>query len=89
MFGRNKEQNQRHHSQPERVGADFDMATYRRGTTLNSFKGEELTQSERKRLKRLRTLRRRMAAVLAVIIILVVLGLSLLSQFTGNRKILF
>lgn len=39
------------------------MASYRRGTTLNSFKSEELTQSERKQLKRLRTLRRRMAGL--------------------------
>lgn len=60
------------------------MASYCRGAALNSFKGEKLTQSERKQLKHLRTLCRRMAAVLAVIIILVILGLSLLSQFTGN-----
>ena len=84
MFGRNREQSQRRHSQPERTGADFDMASYRRGTTLNSFKSEEPTQSERKRLKRLRAIRRRMAAVLAVIIVLLILGLSLLSQFAGN-----
>ena len=83
MFGRNKEQSQRHHTQPEHAG-DFDMASYRRGTTLNSFKSNDLTQTERRKLKRLRSLRRRIAAILAVIIVLLILGLSLLSQFTGQ-----
>ena len=84
MFGRGKKHKEPvRRSQPQ-SDASFDMASYRRGTTLNSFKSEEPTQSERKRLKRLRAIRRRMAAVLAVIIVLLILGLSLLSQFAGN-----
>ena len=62
------------------------MAAYRRGTTLNSFKSDEPTQSERRRLMRLRSLRRRIAAILAVIIVLLVLGISVLSQFTGSIR---
>lgn len=87
MFGRgkkHKEPMRRSHVQPQSDKAGFDMASYRRGTTLNSFKGNEPTQSERQRLKRLRALRRRMAVVLAAIVVLLVLGLSLLSQFTGS-----
>ncbi len=84
MFGRKKKHNEPvRHTRPE-TDAQFDVASYRRGTTLNSFKGNEPTQSERQRLKRLRALRRRMAVVLAAIVVLLVLGLSLLSQFTGS-----
>lgn len=87
MFGRGKKHKEpvrRSHVQPQSDEAGFDMASYRRGTTLNSFKSNEPTQSERQRLKRLRALRRRMAVVLAAIVVLLVLGLSLLSQFTGS-----
>lgn len=87
MFGRGKKHKEpvrRSHVQPQPDEAGFDMASYRRGTTLNSFKSNEPTQSERQRLKRLRALRRRMAVVLAAIVVLLVLGLSLLSQFTGS-----
>ena len=87
MFGRGKKHKEpvrRSHVQPQADEAGFDMASYRRGTTLNSFKSNEPTQSERQRLKRLRALRRRMAVVLAAIVVLLVLGLSLLSQFTGS-----
>lgn len=87
MFGRGKKHNEpvrQSHVQLQSDEAGFDMASYRRGTTLNSFKSDEPTQSERQRLKRLRALRRRIAAVLAVIIILLILGVSLLSQFTGS-----
>ena len=83
MFGRNKEQNSRRHTQPT-AERSFDMASYRRGTTLNSFKGEELTQSERRKLKKLKSLRRRIAAVLSVLIVLITLGVALLCQFTGR-----
>lgn len=87
MFGRGKKHKEpvrRSHVQSQPDEAGFDMASYRRGTTLNSFKSNEPTQSERQRLKRLRVLRRRMAVVLAAIVVLLVLGLSLLSQFTGS-----
>lgn len=87
MFGRGKKHKEpvrRSHVQPQSDEAGFDMASYRRGTTLNAFKSNEPTQSERQRLKRLRALRRRMAVVLAAIVVLLVLGLSLLSQFTGS-----
>ena len=87
MFGRGKKHKEpvrRSHVQPQSDEAGFDMTSYRRGTTLNSFKSNEPTQSERQRLKRLRALRRRMAVVLAAIVVLLVLGLSLLSQFTGS-----
>ena len=87
MFGRGKKHKEpvrRSHVQPQSDEAGFDMASYRRGTTLNSFKSNEPTQSERQRLKRLRALRRRMAVLLAAIVVLLVLGLSLLSQFTGS-----
>ena len=84
MFGRNnKEQNNRRHIQ-SMAEHSFDMASYRRGTTLNSFKGEELTQSERRKLKKLKSLRRRIAAVLSVLIVLIALGVALLCQYTGR-----
>lgn len=86
MFGREKKAKpvRQSHVQLQQDEAGFDMASYRRGATLNSFRGDEPTQSERKRLKRLRALRRRLAAVLAVIVVLLILGVSLLSQFTGS-----
>lgn len=62
----------------------FDMMSYRRGTTLNSFKSDEPGKTERQRLKQLRQLRRRMAAVLAVIIILAIFGFALLMQYSSN-----
>ena len=83
MLGRRNKVEPVRRSQPQ-SDASFDMATYRRGTTLNSFKSDEPTQSERRRLMRLRSLRRRIAAILAVIIVLLVLGISVLSQFTGS-----
>lgn len=85
MLGRRNRVEPVRRSQPQ-SDASFDMAAYRRGTTLNSFKSDEPTQSERRRLMRLRSLRRRIAAILAVIIVLLVLGISVLSQFTGSIR---
>lgn len=87
MFGRGKDKKQglserRRYQAP--VNESFDMAAYRRGTTLNSFKSDEPSKTERQKLKRLRSLRRRLAAVLAFVIVILILGLALLSQFTGN-----
>lgn len=69
---------------PYRGDAGFDMVSYRRGTTLSSFKSDEPGKTERQRLKQLRQLRRRMAAVLAVIIILAIFGFALLMQYSSN-----
>lgn len=64
--------------------ASFDLSQYRRGTTLSTFKSNDLTKTERQKLKRLRTLRRRLAGAMALVIVLIMLGITLISQFTNT-----
>lgn len=62
----------------------LDVASYRRGTTLNSFKSDEQTQSERKKLKRRRARRQKLIILTSVMVVILVLALALLSQFAGS-----
>ena len=52
MIGRGDSGNKTTRRRQQQPDGGFDMANYRRGTTLNSFKSDEPTQSERKKLKR-------------------------------------
>ena len=85
MLGKQKRTNSgRRHSQAA-PDATFDMAAYRRGTTLNSFKGTDSAEkTERQRLKRLRSLRRRLVAILIIVVIVLTFGILLLMQFTNQ-----
>lgn len=66
------------------LSANFDMAAYRRGTTLNSFRSNEPGKTERQRLKQLRQLRRKLAGVLAGVIIVALFGFAILMQYSSN-----
>ncbi|MDO4271893.1 MAG: hypothetical protein Q4C83_02870 [Candidatus Saccharibacteria bacterium] len=86
MFGRPKKKEliSRRHTQSEMSESSFDMASFRRGTTLNSFNSNDTGQTERQRLKRLRIIRRRMVAALIIVVLVLVSGLAILSQFTNS-----
>lgn len=62
----------------------FDVASFRRGTTLSTFRSDKAEKSERKRLKDLRALRRRMIELTVVVMGLLTVGVALLSQYTGS-----
>lgn len=64
--------------------ANFDMSSYRRGTTLATFQSDKSEQSQRLRLHRLRQLRRRILALLVVLVGVMMLGIGLLMQYTGS-----
>lgn len=84
MIGRGDSGNKTTRRRQQQPDGGFDMASYRRGTTLNSFKSDEPTQSERKKLKRRRARRQKLVILASVMVVVFILTLALLSQFAGS-----
>ncbi len=64
--------------------SNFNLSSYRRGTTLSTFQSAKSEQSERMRLHHLRQLRRRIVALIVVLLGVVAFGVALLLQYTGS-----